>query len=140
MKVAVSGGFDPIHKGHICYIEEALRLGDELLVILTRDDQLEMKNGKYATDYEERELILRWGLRGCGKPFEIVKNIDKTIKAYESLLYYKPDIFAKGGDRTPDNMPSEEIEACNTICCKLVYNVGGDKIQASSFIRDKLSS
>lgn len=137
--VAVSGGYDPLHKGHILNIEEALKLGDELLVILTRDDQLDIKNhGSHGMDYVERSFILWWALRGCGKPYRIVANLDKDITITESLRFYKPDILAKGGDRTPDNMPLAEIEICKEIGCQLVYGVGGDKIQSSSWIKQRL--
>ena len=126
--VAVSGGFDPLHVGHIRYIREASKLGDELIVMLTRDDQLEAKKGFVFMPYIERKEILE-SIVGVNK---VVQNIDESIEVYQTLEYYEPDIFAKGGDRTTGNMPKSEIDMCNNIGCEIIYGVGGGKIQASS--------
>lgn len=126
--VAVSGGFDPIHIGHIRSIKEAKELGGRLIVILTRDDQLVVKKGYAFMPYEERKAILesiKW-------VDEVVENVDKGIESFESLNLYKPNIFAKGGDRILDTMPIREIEICERIGCRIVYGIGGGKIQSSS--------
>ncbi|MFO7997294.1 MAG: adenylyltransferase/cytidyltransferase family protein [Dehalococcoidia bacterium] len=128
-RVAVSGGFDPIHVGHIRHIKHASKLGDLLIVILTRDDQLIAKKGYVFMPYEEREEILK-ALKWVDM---VVPNIDDTIEAAESLEQYKPDIFAKGGDRTSFTMPEREVNVCNRIRCELVYGVGGyEKVESSS--------
>jgi len=62
--VAISGGFDPPHNGHYRYIEEALKLGDKLIIILTRDDQLIRKKGKVWIPYEDRKYMLEFLLKG----------------------------------------------------------------------------
>jgi cytidyltransferase-like protein len=126
--VAVSGGFDPVHIGHIRSFREAKKLGDKLMIILTRDDQLIRKKGYYFMPFEERKEILE-RIEGVDR---VVPNIDDDITSNESLEYYRPDIFAKGGDRTEDNMPESEKDICTKIGCKIVYGVGGDKIQSSS--------
>lgn len=128
MKVAISGGFDPVHPGHITYIEKALKLGD-LIIILTRDDQLITKKGKCVIPYKARKEILEWGLQGRGK---VVENIDKDITCKSSLRYYKPDIFAKGGDTwDTNNLPEKEV--CEELGIKAVFGVGGyDKPYSSS--------
>jgi len=127
--VAISGGFDPIHTGHIKYIEEALKLGDKLIIILSRDDQLIMKKGRVAVPYEVRKAVLEWGLkcRGC-----VVENIDKDHTSKESIAYYKPDVFVKGGDTWAlDNLPEKEV--CDKLGIKLAFGVGGyDKPYSSS--------
>ena len=129
MKIAaVSGGFDPIHVGHCRNIREAKKLGDYLIIILTRDDQLVAKKGYVFMSYRERKEILE-SIKWVDK---VVENIDKDLSSKESLRFYKPEVFAKGGDRTPDNMPQEEIEICKEIDCEIIYGVGGDKIQSSS--------
>ena len=94
--VAVSGGFDPIHPGHIAYIEEAKKLG-YLLIILTRDDQLIEKDrlagkvkNRLPIPYDVRKATLEWGLKDKG---EVVMNIDKDITSCMSLRRYHPDIF-----------------------------------------------
>ena len=126
--VATAGSFDPVHIGHVRHFKEAKKLGDYLLVILTRDDQLIKKKGFIFMLYQERKEILeaiKW-------VDEVVENVDEGITSTKSLEKYKPAIFAKGGDRTPDNMPLEEIEVCKKIKCDIIYNVGGGKIQSSS--------
>jgi cytidyltransferase-like protein len=131
--VAVSGGFDPLHVGHLRSIQEAGKLGDKLMVILTRDEQLIEKKGYCFMPYEERKEILE-GVEGIDI---VVPNVDAGITSNESLEYYHPDIFAKGGDRTEDNMPEIEKEICAKIGCRIVYGVGGVKIQSSSWLVKK---
>ena len=128
--VAVSGGFDPLHVGHLRSIKEAAKLGDKFMVILTRDDQLIQKKGYCFMPYEERKEILE-SIEGVDI---VVPNVDAGITSNESLKYYRPDIFAKGGDRTEDNMPEIEKTTCKKIGCKIVYGVGGEKIQSSSWL------
>ena len=126
--VAISGGFDPIHPGHIAYIEEALKLGGELLVILSRDNQLIEKDrlsnwvkGRSPIPYEVRKAVIEWGLHGRGK---VVENIDKNITSYDSIKKYHPDIFAKGGDSWDvKNLPEKQV--CDELGIKIVFGVGG---------------
>jgi cytidyltransferase-like protein len=132
--VAVSGGFDPVHIGHIRSFREAKKLGDKLMIILTRDDQLIRKKGYYFMPFEERKEILE-RIEGVDR---VVPNIDDDITSNESLEYYRPDIFAKGGDRTEDNMPEIEKDLCTKIGCKIVYGIGGDKIQSSSSLVERV--
>jgi cytidyltransferase-like protein len=127
--VAVSGGYDPIHPGHIRNIEEALTLGDRLLVILSRDEQLVQKKGYCALPYYVRKYLLDWGLQGRG---EVVENIDADITCKESLLYYRPNIFAKGGDSWDlENLPERWV--CEQLGIQVIFGVGGyDKPFSSS--------
>ena len=134
--VVVSGGFDPVHIGHIRSMKEARKLGDELVVILTRDDQLVQKKGYFFMPYEERKEVLE-SLECVDR---VVPNIDEGITSNESLEYYRPNIFAKGGDRTEDNMPEIEKEICARIGCKIAYGIGGDKIQSSSSLVKRSSA
>ncbi len=59
--------------------------------------------------------------------------------AAKTLEKYKPDVFAKGGDRTIDNLPQDEIETCKRLGIKLITGVGGEKIQSSSWLVDEVS-
>ena len=131
--VAVSGGFDPPNgKGHISHIREAKKLGDWLVLILSRDDQLEFKgnkpNGTFYPDISDR-LMLVEEFRSVD---EVVMNIDKDGTCAETLRLVRPQIFAKGGDRTPSNMPECEIKVCEKINCRIVYGVGLPKETSSS--------
>lgn len=126
--VAVSGGFDPVHIGHIRYLKEAKKLGDKLLVILNTDDFLIRKKGKPFMVFTERKEILeaiRW-------VDEVVPSVDNDQTVCQSLRYYKPDIFAKGGDRTISNIP--EKDTCTELGIKMVFGIGGTKIQSSSWL------
>jgi len=131
--VVVSGGYDPVHVGHIENIRQAKLLGDRLIIILTRDDQLIAKKGYIFMPYEERKSILesiRW-------VDEVVENIDSGIECWESIKHYKPNILAKGGDRTEESMPETEKEACKKIGCQIIYGIGGRKVQSSSSLLKK---
>ncbi|KKM84296.1 hypothetical protein LCGC14_1300590 [marine sediment metagenome] len=134
--VAVSGGFDPPHDNHIAYFEEALTLGDELIVILTRDDQLVTKKGKVWIPYERRKYMLEWMFKGKGKKCTIVENTDSDITSRESLRKYLPDIFAKGGsDWDKDNLAEREV--CTELGIQVIFGVGGfEKPRGSSDVKD----
>jgi D-beta-D-heptose 7-phosphate kinase/D-beta-D-heptose 1-phosphate adenosyltransferase len=129
--VCVSGGFDPIHIGHVRYIQEAAKLGDYLIVILNSDEFLVKKKGKAFMPFEERKEIL-FAIDGVD---EVFMAIDKDMTVCETLELLKPDIFAKGGDRTLENIP--EKETCERLGIDMVFGVGGDKIQSSSWIIEK---
>ena len=131
--VAVSGAFDPIHVGHIRYIREAAKLGDRLVVILNNDDFLLRKKGFVFWPFEERKEIME-NVKGVD---EVVTAVDEDQTVRKTLELIKPNIFAKGGDRTgPENIP--EAETCCKIGCKLVTNVGGDKIRSNSELSWKI--
>lgn len=128
--VAVSGGFDPVHIGHIRLIKEAKALGDALVVILNNDNWLKKKKGFAFMDQRERSAIL-----------EAIRYVDKVIISKHSenpqdmsvcteLAELKPDIFANGGDRKADNIP--EYDLCEKLGIKMIFNVGGEKAQSSS--------
>ena len=131
--VAVSGGYDPLHIGHMRNIQEARHLGDSLMVILTRDDQLIRKKGYCFMPYHERREIL---MRIDGVEI-VLPNIDPDLSSVKSLERYSPDVFAKGGDRTEENVPQAEKDICTKIGCKIIYGVGGGKIQSSSWLVKK---
>ena len=131
--VAVSGGFDPLNgRGHITHLQEARKLGDRLVVILSRNDQLTAKGNKpggtFYPDIEDRIAIIS----ECRSVDEVVLNVDEDGTCAETLRKIKPQIFAKGGDRTPNNMPQNELDTCKEIGCFIVYDVGDPKRTSSS--------
>lgn len=136
--VATSGGFDPLHIGHIRLLREAKKLGDKLIVILNNDNWLLFKKGHVFMKERERKEILE-SIRWVDKVTLTghTKNT-RDISVCRELMKIKPDIFAKGGDRNPAKDPVPEVETCRKIGCRMVYNVGrGGKIQSSSWLLDR---
>ena len=123
--VAVSGGFDPIHVGHIRMIREAAEHGD-VIVIANSDEWLLRKKGYVFMSWKERAEIIQ-SIKGVTAVFQADVD-DDTVT--ESLLRLKPDIFANGGDRKQQNTP--EMKVCDDIGIEMIWNVGGGKIQSSS--------
>jgi D-beta-D-heptose 7-phosphate kinase/D-beta-D-heptose 1-phosphate adenosyltransferase len=120
--VVVSGGFDPHpHAGHISHMRLAKTLGDYLIAIVNADEFLLRKKGMVNTPLVDRlEQV-----KAIKYVDEVVVSIDKDQTVAETLKMIKPQIFAKGGDRVPETMPVEELEACKEIGCQIVYNVNG---------------
>ena len=131
--VAVSGGFDPVHIGHVRMFNEAKKLGDELVVILNNDNWLRAKKGyAFMPEHERREVI---------EAFSAVDRVIITshpedpsdMSVCDELKAIRPHIFANGGDRTNKNVP--EIPVCAEIGCAMIFNVGqGGKVQSSSWL------
>lgn len=135
--VAVSGGFDPVHVGHLRMFKEARALGDKLVVIINNDNWLKDKKGYvFMPQAERKELIASF-------PFvdKVVltdhKKGDSDRSVCRALAKLKPAIFANGGDRkSTKDIP--EAKVCKELGIKMVFNVGaGGKVQSSSWmIRD----
>ena len=123
--VAVSGGMDPVHKGHIRMIQEAAQFGD-VIVILNSDEWLMRKKGFVFMSWEERAEILE-SIKGVKK---VVRVDDSDGSVCEALRREKPTYFANGGDRTDKNTP--EMEVCVDLGISMLWGVGGGKIQSSS--------
>jgi cytidyltransferase-like protein len=137
--VAVSGGFDPIHIGHLNYLREAKKLASskrcKLMVILDSQSYL-TKKGKghpFYPTYEEREELLK-AIRWIDV---VVPQVGNSTAL--SLEHYRPRVFAKGGDRASvKDLPAEEVEVCQRYGIAIVFGVGGfDKPQSSSWLIEK---
>jgi D-beta-D-heptose 7-phosphate kinase/D-beta-D-heptose 1-phosphate adenosyltransferase len=128
--VCVAGAFDPVHPGHIRHFHEARKLGDCLVVLLNPDrDLVAKKNYAFMTWGERREILM--ALRDVDAVVEITDG-DGTCA--QTLARVKPDIFAKGGDRVEGTLPPVEVAVCERLGIKIVYGVGGGKIQSSSVL------
>ncbi|MDA8928834.1 adenylyltransferase/cytidyltransferase family protein [Gammaproteobacteria bacterium] len=134
--IIVSGGFDPIHSGHIAYFKAAKQLGNKLVVALNSDEWLINKKGKFFMPFEERKAII-----------ENLSSVDSVIdfedddsgSATNALirikeLYPSHDIaFANGGDRNQGNIPEMSVDGI-----EFLFSVGGDeKRNSSSWILKK---
>jgi len=131
--VMVSGGFDPIHIGHIRYFKEAKKLGDELVVVLNNDNWLRFKKGFVFMSEKDRKEIIE-AIEGVDRVFITNhKKNTKDISICRELELIRPHVFANGGDRKPDGDPVPEVELCKKLGIKIVYNVGhGGKVRSSS--------
>ncbi len=139
--VAVSGGFDPIHIGHVRLFERARVLGDRLVVILNNDNWLRAKKHHIFMPEAERAEVIR-GLRAVDEVF-VTKHLpnpaDMSVAA--ELAELKPDIFANGGDRNerdaadPVSSLYRDINTCKKLGIDMIFNIGdGGKIQSSSWL------
>lgn len=133
--VLVTGGFDPLHSGHIEYFKAARALGDLLVVGVNSDAWLVRKKGQAFMPLQERLSIIR-SLKYVDGTLEFNDNDGTAINAIEKLkLNYPSDdiIFANGGDRTAANIPEMEIKDVT-----FKFGVGGkDKKNSSSWILEE---
>ena len=129
--VVVSGGFDPIHSGHIAYLSSAKELGDKLIVALNSDKWLKNKKGFAFMSFKERKIVLEAiNFVDSVKSFEddelgSCKNaLEEIKKEYKGQKI----IFANGGDRNQSNIPEMEVQDID-----FVFGIGGnDKKNSSS--------
>ena len=130
-----SGGFDPIHPGHVSLFAAARSLGDILVVVVNGDNFLIAKKGKPFQDLKTRTLIIS-GLRNVD--FVIPFEIEKDITVAKALEFVRPHIFANGGDRSSGKrLPEQEVSASQRYGIKFVFKVGMSKKWSSSwFLQD----
>lgn len=136
MKIVIcTGGFDPLHSGHVRYLESAKMLGDRLIVGVNSDAWLERKKGRAFMPFAERSAVV--AALSCvdavtdfddadGSARQLLRNITKKY-AYAEI------VFANGGDRTDSNIPEMDVEGV-----RFVFGVGGfEKANSSSWILDE---
>lgn len=123
--IMVSGGFDPIHVGHVRMIQESAKYGD-VIVVANSDNWLFRKKGYNFMSFKERKEILL-SLKGV---VEVVAVDDADGTVCSALREYRPTYFANGGDRKIDNTPEKVL--CEELGIEMLWNVGGEKIQSSS--------
>ena len=129
--VIVSGGFDPIHSGHIEHFKEAKKLGDILIVGLNSDAWLTRKKGKPFMPIEERLAVIR-ELRMVDSAVPFNDENDSSIDLIKKTLVLFDDVlFANGRDRTQDNIP-EIYEFDKDPRVQFAFGVGGTHKQNSS--------
>lgn len=130
--VMVSGGFDPVHIGHVRMFNEAKKLGNELVVVLNNDNWLKFKKGYAFMPEKDRKEII--------ESFKAVDRVlitshkpnTKDITVCRELSRVRPHIFANGGDRK-ENVPVPEYEVCKRLGIEMAFNVGhGGKVRSSS--------
>ena len=126
----VSGGFDPIHSGHIAYLKEAKKFGDKLIVLLNSDKWLENKKGSFFMPFKERRIILEnLSLVDKVMCFEDDEN-GSCIMGLKDIKKKYPNydiIFCNGGDRTRNNIPEMILTEIS-----FKFGVGGNYKKNSS--------
>ena len=123
--IMVSGGFDPVHVGHLRMFQDASKFGS-VIVVLNSDEWLQRKKGYSFMSFEDRKEIIEafecvWKVVG-------VDDSDDTV--VDALHKFHPNIFANGGDRFPKNTPETAI--CEKLEIETLWGLGGEKIRSSS--------
>jgi cytidyltransferase-like protein len=135
--VLITGGFDPIHSGHIAYLNAAKELGDILVVGVNSDEWLRRKKGRSFMALDERKCIIA-NLAVVDNTISFNDDDDSAKNAITQVRQMYPSatiIFANGGDRTKDNIPEMNIEDDNV---QFVFGVGGaHKMNSSSWILEE---
>lgn len=131
--VAASGYFDPLHVGHVEYLEKSKSLGDKLIVIVNNDKQAALKKGKSFMTEQDRLKIVK-ALKCVDQAFI---SLDEDMSVSASLAACKPDIFANGGDRKEEEIP--ESTTCRKLGIEMVDGLG-EKIRSSSDIIKDMSN
>lgn len=140
----ISGYFNPIHKGHIEYIYEAMKHGSQLVVIVNNDEQVTIKGSLPFMNLDERMTIIKamkyvdYVIPSTDNDGTVCKTIEHVVAMFKELNMDKVEfVFAKGGDRTKKNTP--EVEICKKLNVKIVYGCGA-KVQSSSELLRKATT
>ena len=137
--VIVSGYFNPLHTGHLDYLEGASRLGDYLIVIVNNDEQVRIKESTPFLPLEDRLRIVQ-ALSCVGQSVASIDTDGSVVKTIEALykinLINDKIIFANGGDRNSNDIP--EYSLCEKYGIQMAFNVGGGKTQSSSGLINKV--
>ena len=113
----ISGGFDPIHVGHIRLIREAAKYGD-VIVAMNSDDWIFRQKGFNSIGFKERKEFLM-AIKGV---LDVVPVCDEDDTVCTALIEYKPTYFANGGSWNQDNTPEKIV--CDELGIKMLWNVG----------------
>lgn len=138
--VLVTGGFDPLHSGHIAYLESAKKLGDVLIVGVNSDEWLTRKKGRPFMKLEDRIAIVK-NLKMVDHVVRFNDDDGSAINAIHKVRLNYPSekiIFANGGDRTKDNIPEMSYQDDNL---EFIFGIGGEnKVNSSSWILEEWKS
>ena len=128
--IVISGGFDPVHSGHISYIQEARKNGDYLVALLNSDEWLIRKKGKYFLPFEERKIILenlKYIDEVLGFEDDELGSCIEGLKKIKAIYPNSKIIFCNGGDRQKENIPEMSLKGIN-----FKFGIGGNNKKNSS--------
>lgn len=120
----VAGDFGRIHEGHRDHIIKASQLVDYLIIVTHSDESIRQRKSYNPDPLDKRVNGLLRILNETKKSGGVILSLDEDGSVVKTLEYYHPDCFIKGGDRTPDNMPSAELDICQQLGIKVIYGVG----------------
>tara|TARA_B100000401_G_scaffold438440_1_gene387134 strand:- start:6062 stop:6859 length:798 start_codon:yes stop_codon:yes gene_type:complete len=131
--IVVSGGFDPLHSGHIEYFDSAKKLGDHLIVALNSDEWLINKKGKPFMLFKERKILIE-NLRMVDEVIDFddddIGSCSLGLQKIKEMYPNDEIIFCNGGDRNEENIPETKVSGIS-----FKFNVGGShKINSSSWL------
>lgn len=131
--VVISGYFNPLHVGHLDYIEAAKIQGDVLIVIVNNDYQVKLKGSVVFMDEVERLRLVRAidAVNAAVLSVDVGRSVRKSLKTIAEFHKGKKILFATGADHTPSNTVDEAF-VCRDLGIHIAYGVGGDKVQSSS--------
>lgn len=136
--VVLSGGFDPMHRGHVGMFRAAAELGD-VVVVVNSDRWLERKKGRVFMGWSERAAVVG-GMAGVMAVVKgddgdgtVAKNLERIGKEWRGRKLY----FGNGGDRGEGRVPVEELFVCERFGIEVLYGLGGGKVQSSSELLDR---
>ncbi len=130
--IVLSGGFDPMHVGHLRMIQESAKMAQIVVAGVNSDEWLMRKKGYVFMQHEERVEMVQ-GTRGVSKAMAFDDDDNSACDLLRRVRALWPNFkvaFANGGDRTSDNIP--EIPVADELGVHLIWGVGGGKVQSSS--------
>jgi len=130
--IVLSGGFDPMHVGHLRMIQESAKMAEIVIAGVNSDEWLMRKKGYVFMPHEERVEMVQ-GTRGVSKAMAFDDDDNSACDLLRRVRALWPNFkvaFANGGDRTSDNIP--EIPVAEELDVHLIWGVGGGKVQSSS--------
>ena len=130
--IVLSGGFDPMHVGHLRMIQESAKMAEIVIAGVNSDEWLMRKKGYVFMPHEERVEMVQ-GARGISKAMAFDDDDNSACDLLRRVRALWPNFkvaFANGGDRTSDNIP--EIPVAEELDVHLIWGVGGGKVQSSS--------
>lgn len=136
--IILSGGFDPVHVGHVRMFQDASAKGtNQVIVLLNSDAWLTRKKGRPFMLYEQRHEIIS-AFKGVSLVHPVDDSDGTVVKGLQQIAAFRewmdlpPMYFGNGGDRTSETTPSAEQNFCIDNNIGLLFNLGGEKIQSSS--------